>query len=201
MAIDCVWITAGKKLRLKAAGSCKGRWKLWNTVGSNPVVVSKRHLVLEKLDEWISLSESCLDQVWDTFLREDQGRLVAVCSITPAASPPVCSFARCCFHLASFSQAGVLSYTTSISDATTWGSFTPLRSYCAYSLWVHTVVCAVCGCWIISLLLKSRRRMNSCLKMTVEDRRDASLCWVWGTHNQSSGRKGNKIPFVSVRVT
>lgn len=42
------WITVDKKLWLKAADNCKERWKLWNRVGSNPVLVSKRHLVLEK---------------------------------------------------------------------------------------------------------------------------------------------------------
>lgn len=145
--------------------------------------------MLEKLDEQISLSESCLDQIWDTFLlKEDQGRLLAVCSIIPTTFP-ICSFARCCFHPASFPQAGVLSCTKSRNDTTTQGSFTPLWSYCAYNLWVHAAVCAVCGCWITSLLLKSRRRMNSCLKMTVEDRKNASLCWVWDTHNQAVGEK------------
>lgn len=145
--------------------------------------------------------KSCLDQVWDAFfLKEDQGRLLAVCSVTPTTSP-ICSFARCCFHSASFPQVGVLSCTESRNDTTAWGSFTLLWSYCAYNLWVHAAVCAVCGCWITSLLLKSRRCMNSCLKMTVEDRKNTSLCWVWGTHNQSSGREGNKILLASVRVT
>lgn len=116
------WITVDKKLWLKAADNCKERWKLWNRVGSNPVLVSKRHLVLEKT-KWTDLVESALPRsgVRNSFYL----KMTFGCALIPSfvsslqhcrLPPSPCQLSQSCSEL---------SCMKSVSSTLAWGSFTP----------------------------------------------------------------------------
>ena len=111
-----------KKLWLKAMDNCNERWKLWNWVESNSVLVSETFSVRKtKLTDLVS--KNCLGQVWGAFLLEKGQRWLDYSLIRSCFS----NLQHCglspspCQHLQSYSE---LSFAKSIRSTLTGGSFT-----------------------------------------------------------------------------